>query len=257
MISLTKAAVGGLTAVCSAVRHQGILHGHLKVLAAGMKTFDIPPDYSDVVMPERPKLKFMEKAPNVPKVRRQMKKLRDIQGPAKTDNTFTTGQYAIVAMGGGYLRWAHFEMIRAVMGRRLDYQKTFAFWRINSPYKPITRKSLGHRMGGGKGAVDHYVTPIRCGNFVLEVGGKVDFEEVERVMTQVARKLPFPAKAVSRESFEAMQKEHTDRIKNNENPWTFKKIVQGNMLGVRRVLSPLDFHNHGRYTGKFYFPERV
>ncbi|XP_068595975.1 large ribosomal subunit protein uL16m isoform X1 [Brachionichthys hirsutus] len=257
MISLTKAAVGGLTGICRAHGHQGPSHIHLRTLVAGMKTFDIPPDYSHVVLPERPKLKVLEKVPNLAKVRREMKNLQDIQGPAKTGDAFTTGQYAIVALGGGYLRWGHTEMIRLTIGRKLDFQKTFAVWRIKGPYKPITRKSLGHRMGGGKGAIDHYVTPVRCGNLILEVGGKVEFKEVEHVLRQVAKKLPFPAKVVSRESLAAMQKEQVERIENNQNPWTFKRIAQGNMLGIRKVLSPFDLQNHGRYTGKFYFPERV
>lgn len=50
----------------------------------------------DVVLPEKPKLKFIEKVPNLKRVRKEMKKLRDIRGQAKTGNDFTTGQYAIV-----------------------------------------------------------------------------------------------------------------------------------------------------------------
>ncbi len=53
-----------------------------------------PPE--DVVLPEKPKLKFVNKVPNFKKAKKEMKKLRDIQGPAKAANTFTTGQYAIV-----------------------------------------------------------------------------------------------------------------------------------------------------------------
>lgn len=54
----------------------------------------LPP--KDVVLPEKPKLKFMNKVPDVVKPRREMKKLWDIQGPSKSANSFTTGQYAIV-----------------------------------------------------------------------------------------------------------------------------------------------------------------
>lgn len=50
----------------------------------------------DVVLPEKPKLKFLNKVPNLKKVKKEMKRLRDIQGPARAANTFTTGQYAIV-----------------------------------------------------------------------------------------------------------------------------------------------------------------
>ncbi|TKS70286.1 39S ribosomal protein L16, mitochondrial [Collichthys lucidus] len=257
MISLIKAAVGGLTGICRATGHQGPLHSHLKVLAAGLKTYEVPPDFSDVVLPEKPKLKFMEKVPNLKKAKKEMKNLRDIRGPAQTANSFTTGQYAIVAMGGGYLHWGHIEMIRLTINRKMDSRTTFAVWRINGPYKPITRKGLGQRMGGGKGAIDHYVTPVRYGRLIVEVGGKVELGEVEHILTEVAKKLPFKAKVMSRESLADMQKKQADMEQNNQNPWTFGQIARGNMLGIRKVLSPFDLVNNGRFTGKFHNPGRV
>lgn len=51
---------------------------------------------TDVVLPDKPKLKFLNKVPNLKKAKKEAKKLWDIQGPAKSANTFTTGQYAIV-----------------------------------------------------------------------------------------------------------------------------------------------------------------
>ncbi|XP_020491562.1 39S ribosomal protein L16, mitochondrial [Labrus bergylta] len=257
MLSFIKAAVGGFTGICRAHGHQGSLNNHLKVLTAGLKTYDIPPDFSDVVLPEKPKLKFVNKVPNLKKAKKEMKKLRDIQGPARAANTFTTGQYAIVALGGGYLHWGHIEMMRLTVNRKMDPRTTFARWRINGPYKPITRKGLGQRMGGGKGAIDHYVTPVRYGRLILEVGGKVELGEVEHILIEIAKKLPFPAKVMSRESLEVMHKKQADMEHNNQNPWTFKQIVQGNMLGSRKVLSPFDLRNHGRFTGKFHLPGRV
>lgn len=255
MISLLKTTVGGLAGVW--IHKQGLLQSQFKVLAAGFKTCEIPPDYSDVVLPEKPKLKFMNKVPNLKKPKKEMKRLHDIQGPAKSANTFTTGQYAIVALGGGYLHWGHMEMMRLTINRKMDPKTMFARWRINAPYKPITRKGLGQRMGGGKGAIDHYVTPVRYGRLIVEVGGKVEFGEVEHILIEVAKKLPFPAKVMSKEGLEAMYKEQTEMEKNNQNPWTMKEIALGNMMGMRKVLSPFDLRNHGRFTGKFHLPGRV
>lgn len=257
MISLIKAAVGGLTGVCRAHGHQGPLHSHLRVLSAGLKTYEIPPDYSDVVLPEKPKLRFMNKVPNLKKAKKEMKHLEDIRGPAKAANAFTTGQYAIVAMGGGYLHWGHIEMIRLTINRKMDSSTTFARWRIDAPYKPITRKGLGQRMGGGKGAIDHYVTPVRHGRLIVEVGGKVELGEIDHILIELAKKLPFPAKVLSREGLAALQAKQADMEQNNQNPWTFKNIAQGNMLGIRKVLSPFDLRNHGRFAGKFHLPGRV
>lgn len=255
MISLLKAVVGGLTSVSAP--KAGLLQSQLKVISAGLKTFEIPPDFSDAFLPEKPKLKFLNKVPNFKKAKKEMKRLRDIQGPAKTATTFNHGQYGIVALGGGYLHWGHIEMIRLTINRKMDPKTMFARWRINAPYKPVTRKGLGQRMGGGKGAIDHYVTPVRYGRLVVEVGGKIELGEISHILTEVAKKLPFPAKVVSRESLEALHKEQAERENNNQNPWTFREIARGNMMGLRKVLSPFDLRNHGRFTGKFNLPDRV
>lgn len=98
------------------------------------------------------------------------------------------------ALGGGYLHWGHMEMIRLTINRKMDSRTTFALWRVSAPCKPITRKGLGQRMGGGKGAIDHYVIPIRYGRLIVEVGGKVELGEIEHILVEVAKKLPFPAK---------------------------------------------------------------
>lgn len=62
---------------------------------------------------------------------------------------------------------------------------------------------------------------------------------------------------MSRDTLAAMHKKQADMEENNQNPWTFKQIAHGNMLGIRRVLSPFDLHNNGRFTGKFHLLGRV
>lgn len=54
-------------------------------------------------------------------------------------------------------------MMRLTIGRKLDTNTMFAIWRVDAPWQPITKKGQGQRMGGGKGAIDHYVTPIKAG----------------------------------------------------------------------------------------------
>uniref|UniRef100_A0A8C9FLZ7 Large ribosomal subunit protein uL16m n=1 Tax=Pavo cristatus TaxID=9049 RepID=A0A8C9FLZ7_PAVCR len=206
--------------------------GCIAVPRAGLKKFVLPPDYSGITLPERPKLKFMEKVPAVPKARREPRQLRDIRGPSQVATDFTQGQYGILALGGGYLHWGHLEMIRLTIGRCMDPKNMFAIWRVPAPYKPLTKKSLGHRMGGGKGPIDRYVTAV-------------------------AHKLPFPAVAVSRQSLQQMREEEEEKRRNNQNPWTFERVVTANMLGMRRYLSPYDLKLKGRYWGKFFLKHRV
>ncbi|XP_043092621.1 39S ribosomal protein L16, mitochondrial [Puntigrus tetrazona] len=251
--ALKRAFLGSLQSSSQA----DVLQSNLKLLSAGLRTYEVPPNFSDVVLPEKPKLKFMDKVPNLKQAKKEMKKLRDIQGPAKSGTTFRDGQYGIVALGGGYLQWGHMEMMRLNINRRMDASRTFAVWRIKAPHKPITRKGLGQRMGGGKGVIDHYVTPVKYGQLVVEVGGRVEMAEVETVLKEVAKKLPFPAKVVSRESLAEMYEDQAKWAADNQNPWTFQRVARSNMLGIRKVLSPFDIHNHGRFTGKFFNPGRV
>ncbi|KAG9468767.1 large ribosomal subunit protein uL16m isoform X2 [Eleutherodactylus coqui] len=208
-------------------------------------------------MKERPKLRVMQKAPDLVKVVKVPRSLRDICGPAEHGRDFKEGQYGILAMGGGYLHWGHFEMIRLTLNRKFDLKTTFSNWLIEAPHKPITRKGLGQRMGGGKGAVDHYVTPVKADQLIVEVGGRCEFAEVLPVLTQVANKLPFPAKAVSRETLKQLQEEQEEKQRNNQNPWTFERLVTSNMMGCRRYLSPFDLHYKGRYWGKRLMKHRV
>ncbi|XP_044276710.1 39S ribosomal protein L16, mitochondrial [Varanus komodoensis] len=228
-----------------------------KIFTAGFKKYKLPVDYSGITIPEKPKLKYIERTPTVLKVRREFKNLRDIRGPSVEATEFTEGHYGILALAGGYLRWGHFEMMRLTINRKLNPKTMFAVWRVPAPYKPITRKGLGHRMGGGKGAIDHYVTAVKAGRLIVEVGGHCEFGEVKRFLIQVAQKLPFPAEVVSRESLQGMREMEEERRLNNQNPWTFERIVTANMLGIRKYVSPYDLEFKGRYWGKFYLPERV
>lgn len=160
-------------------------------------------------------------------------------------------------MGGGYLHWGHFEMIRLTIGRGMDPKTMFAIWRVPAPSKPVTRKSLGHRMGGGKGPIDRYVTAVKSGRLVVEVGGRCEFGEVEPFLAQVAGKLPFPAVPVSRDGLQQIRREEEEKRLNNQNPWTFERVVTANMLGMRKYLSPYDLRLKGRYWGKFFLKHRV
>jgi len=36
-------------------------------------------------------------------------------------------------------------------------------------------------MGGGKGSIDHYVTPIKAGRVIIEIGGHCEYFEVGNI----------------------------------------------------------------------------
>lgn len=60
-------------------------------------------------------------------------------------------------------------MMRLTIGRKMDTNRMFAVWRVDAPWQPITKKGQGMRMGGGKGAIDHYVTPVKAGKLQINI----------------------------------------------------------------------------------------
>lgn len=103
-------------------------------------------------------------------------------GPETVHNRLLYDQYGVMALCGGFIRPGHIDMIRNTINKGIDPKKTFAVWRIDPPYKPITKKGQGKRMGKGKGPIDHYVTPVKAGRIMIEVGGVIDFEEIEPLL---------------------------------------------------------------------------
>lgn len=108
----------------------------------------------------------MDKVPQLPpniKAPKMQKKLRLMRGPEELHNFLIHKQFGIMALGGGRLKFGHFEMMRLTIGRKMDTTRMFAIWRVDAPWQPVTKKGQGQRMGGGKGAIDHYVTPVKAG----------------------------------------------------------------------------------------------
>lgn len=206
--------------------------------------------HADVEPAERPKLRMFEKVPQYPpnlRPPKMQKKLRFMRGPELVHNTLLHKQYGIVATGGGRLRWGHLEMLRLTIGRKMDTNRMFAIWRVQAPWQPVTKKGQGQRMGGGKGSIDHYVTPVKAGRVILEVGGKCEYAEVKGFLENVAAKLPFKAMAVSQEMLDQMKAEEERREEENINPFTMKYVIQNNLSGCHKWVSPVDYKWFGKY----------
>ena len=83
------------------------------VPAAGVKSYSLPPDFSDVEFPDRMKLKVMSRAPQYPpNIRpfKTQKRLRLMRGPEEYHNTLLHRQYGIIATSGGRLKYNNFDL---------------------------------------------------------------------------------------------------------------------------------------------------
>ncbi|XP_012232735.1 large ribosomal subunit protein uL16m [Linepithema humile] len=210
---------------------------------AGLKCFPPPIKFGDIEYPERRKLKIVEKVPQYPQSLRppkMQKRIRYMRGPEEVHNSLLYRQYGIIATGGGRLKYGHFEMIRLTLNKKLNQQTMFSIWRVDAPWQPVTKKGQGQRMGGGKGSIDHYATPIKAGRVIVEVGGHCEFFEVKKILTQIAKQLPFKAEAVSQEILDKKAAKEKWMEENNQHLWTWKYMVQNNMLGCWKWISPVD-----------------
>jgi large subunit ribosomal protein L16 len=65
------------------------------------------------------------------------------------------------------------------------------------PDKPVTAKAAETRMGGGKGAVDHWVAVVKPGRVLFEITG-VDEATAKEAMRLAAHKLPIKTQFIRR-----------------------------------------------------------
>ncbi|MEK7630571.1 MAG: 50S ribosomal protein L16 [Patescibacteria group bacterium] len=105
------------------------------------------------------------------------------------------GQYGLKADSAAWVNSRQIEAARKVLTRCM--QKTGKLWIRIFPDKPITRRPPEVTMGGGKGAPDHYVFPVRPGRVLFEVDGMTQ-EAAREAMRKAGAKLPVKTKFVIR-----------------------------------------------------------
>lgn len=71
------------------------------------------------------------------------------------------------------------------------------YWLRIFPHFPKTKKPPETRMGGGKGDIEDYVTPVKQGMILFEVDG-LSKESLKEVLKQCAYKLSVRTKIVTR-----------------------------------------------------------
>lgn len=75
------------------------------------------------------------------------------------------------------------------------FKKGGKLWIRIFPDKPITKKPPEVTLGGGKGAVDHYVFPVKKGRILFEIDG-IDLIEAKKALTQAGHRMPVKTRIV-------------------------------------------------------------
>ena len=120
-------------------------------------------------------------------------------GRAKGNTKVTQGEYGLMAKEGAWITSNQIEAARVAMTR---YMKRGGKVFINIfPHMPLTKKSIGTRMGKGKGAVEAWVAVVKEGKILFEIAG-VDEATAREALRLASHKLPITTKFVTKESGE-------------------------------------------------------
>src|SRR3989344_8891892 len=82
------------------------------------------------------------------------------------------GSYGLKSDGEAWVSSRQIEAARRVIVRAI--RKRGKMWIRVFPDRPVTSKGNEVPMGGGKGAVDHYVAPVKPGRILFELDGVPD-----------------------------------------------------------------------------------
>ena len=122
-----------------------------------------------------------------------------MKGRAMRGNTIAFGEYGLQALEPIWITSRQIEAARRAITRYI--RRGGKVWIRIFPDKPITKKPAETRMGGGKGAPDHWVAVVKPGHILIEVGG-VTRDIAEEAMRLASHKLPIRTRFISREEMQ-------------------------------------------------------
>ena len=119
-----------------------------------------------------------------------------MRGKAYRGSSLVFGEYGIKALEPVFITARQIESARVAMTRKV--RKGGKIWIRVFPDYPYTKKPLETRMGKGKGNVEYWVSRVKPGEILFEIGG-VSKELAYEALRSAGFKLPIKVKIVSRE----------------------------------------------------------
>jgi large subunit ribosomal protein L16 len=120
------------------------------------------------------------------------------RGLAWRGSDVSFGDFGLQAVSACWLTARQIEAGRMAIQRAAKRQGQL-FIRI-FPDKPVTKKPLEVRMGGGKGGVEEWVALVKPGRVLFEISG-VDEKIAREAFALAATKLPMTTKFLARSDF--------------------------------------------------------
>lgn len=118
------------------------------------------------------------------------------KGKAMAGNDIAFGSFALKAMENSWVTARQIEAARRAMTRYI--QRGGKIWIRVFSDKPVTVHGNESPMGGGKGAVDHFVAVVKKGKILFEMDG-VALDLAKEAMRLASYKLPVKTKFIAKE----------------------------------------------------------
>lgn len=118
-----------------------------------------------------------------------------LAGLTKGGEFIEFGEFGMQALERGKITNRQIEACRVAISR--FFSRKGKVWIRVFPDKPITKKPAETRMGKGKGAVDHWVAPVKPGRILFEVAN-VSKEDAQNALVRAAAKLGIKTRFVER-----------------------------------------------------------
>ena len=119
-----------------------------------------------------------------------------MRGMANRGSTISFGDYALKAQESSWITARQIEAARrAITGH---VKRGGQIWIRVFPDKPVSARPAETRMGGGKGAVDRWVSVVKRGRILFEIGDVTE-DIAKEALIRAGHKLPIATKIISRE----------------------------------------------------------
>ena len=109
--------------------------------------------------------------------------------------TLSFGSFGLKAEESSWIKANQLESARRAMARFV--QRGGKIWTRVFPDKPRTAKSGEVGLGGGRGALSHFVVPIETGRILFEIDGLTE-QATREALRLAAHKLPIKTRIVQR-----------------------------------------------------------
>ncbi len=127
---------------------------------------------------------------------RKWQKGRSLKRKVETrGTTLEFGSFGIQALEAKWINSRQIEAARKALSH--STKRGGKIWIRIFPDKPITKRPPEVTMGGGKGAVDHYVFPVRPGRVLFEIDG-VKEDMAREALRKAGNKLPIKTRIISK-----------------------------------------------------------